>query len=460
MIKNKFLNQLEKRLEILNEEERKDIIEEYRANIEDKINHGKTEEEAVADFGNIDDLVKEIMKAYKINPNYQSPEQKEPSKKVKEVMEDTDSWIKSAAGQLSDATKKIVDDFKQNEQELTTQLIFEIIIKAIILLFGLALLKLPFMIIEEMGKSILEMAIYPLDSVLIALWGLLVGIIYFVFCVLIGIIVFKPYFTKKSDSSKKKVKKAEENKEELVTITHNRKEPSAITSLMMGILKVFVILCILIPLWGVNVAYFIGIGVLIFFLIQGIDVVGLLFIVLALTILSTTITDLVTKIFFTHKKVNFIPFLISPIILVVGILLTTSTVLKFDYNPEPPFVEYQLKEEEYHEALNGKNLTIGYYGDNPNIIIDSSVKPDHVKIHISYYDHFIEVNPNFEEDNDIIYLRMNTSRCHNHENKKELYQLMIDDLKQYKWHNIEQIYQPQITIYVNEVSKDNIKIMK
>ena len=46
MKKDEFLSLLEKRLHILNEKERQDILDEYRTHIEMKMQEGKDEEEA------------------------------------------------------------------------------------------------------------------------------------------------------------------------------------------------------------------------------------------------------------------------------------------------------------------------------------------------------------------------------------------------------------------------------
>ena len=48
MTKNEFFQKLEARLNILNEQERNDILSEYRSHIEFKMQDGKTEEEAIA----------------------------------------------------------------------------------------------------------------------------------------------------------------------------------------------------------------------------------------------------------------------------------------------------------------------------------------------------------------------------------------------------------------------------
>ena len=61
MNKEKFLEELEKRLIILDETEKQDILNEYKDIINEKVKHGKTEEEAIADFGSIDELVKKFL---------------------------------------------------------------------------------------------------------------------------------------------------------------------------------------------------------------------------------------------------------------------------------------------------------------------------------------------------------------------------------------------------------------
>ncbi|MGI6031184.1 MAG: DUF1700 domain-containing protein [Eubacteriales bacterium] len=70
MTRVEFLNHLEKRLEILNKKERDDLLEEYAQHIENKMSEGMTEEEAVRDLGDIDELADEILEAYNVDPEY------------------------------------------------------------------------------------------------------------------------------------------------------------------------------------------------------------------------------------------------------------------------------------------------------------------------------------------------------------------------------------------------------
>ena len=57
---------------VLNDDERADLLSEYEQHIEMKIQSGLSEEEAIADFGDPEELIKELLEAYHLNTNYQS----------------------------------------------------------------------------------------------------------------------------------------------------------------------------------------------------------------------------------------------------------------------------------------------------------------------------------------------------------------------------------------------------
>lgn len=71
MTKTEFLTFLEQRLMVLNDDERADLLSEYKQHIEMKVESGLSEEDAIADFGDPEELVKELLDAYHLNTNYQ-----------------------------------------------------------------------------------------------------------------------------------------------------------------------------------------------------------------------------------------------------------------------------------------------------------------------------------------------------------------------------------------------------
>lgn len=70
MNKEEFLKNLESKLEVLNKSEREDILNEYEQHIELRMKSGLSEEGAIKDFGDLDELVKEILEAYNVDPEY------------------------------------------------------------------------------------------------------------------------------------------------------------------------------------------------------------------------------------------------------------------------------------------------------------------------------------------------------------------------------------------------------
>lgn len=70
MTKEDFLIHLEKRLQILKQKEREDILGEYAQHIELKMLNGLSGEEAIRDFGDLDELAREILDAYNVDPEF------------------------------------------------------------------------------------------------------------------------------------------------------------------------------------------------------------------------------------------------------------------------------------------------------------------------------------------------------------------------------------------------------
>lgn len=68
--KEAFLDALQQGIAVLAESEQQDILEEYAQHIEMKLAGGQTEEEAIQDFGDIHELIAEILEAYHVNPAY------------------------------------------------------------------------------------------------------------------------------------------------------------------------------------------------------------------------------------------------------------------------------------------------------------------------------------------------------------------------------------------------------
>lgn len=95
--KEAFLNALQQGIAVLAESEQKDILAEYAQHIELKMSGGLTEEEAVQDFGDVQQLIAEILEAYHVNPAYASGDHEQPNAcaSMGQRLTDLGRWIQS-----------------------------------------------------------------------------------------------------------------------------------------------------------------------------------------------------------------------------------------------------------------------------------------------------------------------------------------------------------------------------
>lgn len=70
MNKEKFLMELKGYLSILENQEQEDILAEYAQHIDMKMRKGLSEEEAIRDFGSMQELAAEILEAYHVKPEF------------------------------------------------------------------------------------------------------------------------------------------------------------------------------------------------------------------------------------------------------------------------------------------------------------------------------------------------------------------------------------------------------
>lgn len=139
MNKKTFLGNLRKRLNVLSKDEVDDILEEYEGYINEKVSSGKSEEDAIKDFGSFDSLVKEILSAYKLNENY------EDSVKKKNLFSE---FIDNSVSFLKDLVRNIGSRSKSD--------IIKFVFEFIALLLFIAILKIPVIIIEDAGRWLFE----------------------------------------------------------------------------------------------------------------------------------------------------------------------------------------------------------------------------------------------------------------------------------------------------------------
>lgn len=123
MKKAEFLAELRKKLAVIEENELNDILDEYEQHITMKTEGGScSEEEAIADFGDINQLTAEILEAYHVRSNYEAAEQKEKhlrlAEKSKEYAGKTAGFFTKGIHAVGDFFKNIAASIKHFFQKI------------------------------------------------------------------------------------------------------------------------------------------------------------------------------------------------------------------------------------------------------------------------------------------------------------------------------------------------------
>lgn len=442
MNKNEFLMALRKKLDILEESEIEDIINEYDGYIEEKINQGASEKEAVESFGNLNELAAELLKAYKI---------KQPSKNTRGSFNNlVDAFLK--------IMERIIDVFSHKDLKDIIRFVLELMV--IFLIIGVC--KLPFILLEEMGGNIFQSLGYTLYPIVRNIWNFIIEIFYVIFSVLMFVKIFENrYLGEEIKIEKKSSINQEQNLDKKPKTKKDVKEKEKHTGfgfidflvhMFVLFLKV-IAFCILIGFAFYIVGMAMGVGVSVYLLFQGVFYFGAYLIVLALLALGGLVFSFLFNFIFDRKNrlgVLFISSLVSFILLGVGVSIfaieIASTSISYDHqlaDADKEVVTYEMKDNMILE---------GYYDE---IIVDDKLG-NQIKIEYVYNDEFLTVE-NYSHSSkhgqyeflyvnyDILQLRYN----------KKVFQTFIEDLKK-KEINVYK-YDVQVKVYASSEVKAQLE---
>lgn len=473
MNKEEFLEKLKKELSILNDKEKEDIIEEYKDTIEEKVKHGQTEEEAVKDFGDVDELVSEILDAYKINPEYKE------NGSFSKFTSEGEKLIKKGANKLADMTRDFADNIRNNDAEMNLNLAFEIIIKVFFTLIILAILTVPLRFFANLGFSFADTFFSPFSFIIKIIVAILFVALYLSIGLLVIISLFKQYFKKDNinvnNEEKEEVK--EEYKEEITK--PEKKSPEnkevkiiqrngpTVGSVFLLILKIWVIIFILFPLFCIDICSVFGLVLSIFYWIKGINLFGLTMLLLGISSLFIWFTLLIFNLTFSKGKTSIIPFFIGLIIVVFGALFFIDMVTNIEYIDEAPKT-YQ-KETITQNFTSNKSYYINY-NLNGDITkkIDNTMKDNELKLKITYIKDNADINIYNEPEynfpmenctysadkhiceNTYNYISLSYDYSDNYNYEKNRLNEFIDNLKDNKIYNYSKLSEVDVQIIANE----------
>lgn len=303
MSKKEFLKELESKLQLLEKQEIKDIIEEYDNHIEEKVKKGKTEEEAIEEFGDFDELVDEILSAYKIN-----------TKNVKK----SNGFLDTLADELANFFKKLVAAFDGK----TGDDLVRVICKFIIILIIISILRFPFALIKGLGADIFGNLPWFMGGTVSSVWRFIVELAYFVVAILMLYVSIKNLIFEDEDmekaknvsASKKSTSKKVDNKVEEVKNTAkdktatveeriaavnntNPKTGDPVLGPLSIVLKIFTVI-FTIPGIFMVFGLMVAIGIMIALATQGVYLISLFFIMIGLLMITSSLLGMIYHVVF------------------------------------------------------------------------------------------------------------------------------------------------------------------
>ncbi len=416
MNKQEFLNKLRKKLEVLEDKEIEDIISEYEGYIEEKVSRGLTEEEAVKELGDFNEIVSDLLAAYKVK-------QKE-SNVLNRFINKISSGFDYILNELSNKSGKDILKF---------------VIEICLIIFLIMILKIPFLLIKDLGWHIFNGLASPIADIFYGIWSFIVELSYFILAIILFIkIIEKRYFQgfseKIADELEENTKKKRKNvnkesikEQEEVEVIPKKKTGivDMIASICIWFIKLIVALCLFgVICYLIAMAFVLGLGI--YLLIQGVTYFGILILLLALFLAGILLLELGIYFLFNKKiKAGHILAKVITVVLLTGIGLALSTVeianTEIIYNNNYEETKTVTKEIEVSDNL----ALYGHY----NVLIDESLT-DTIRIEYVYPDiDSLEVSIALNNYDNGYYLDERVSNLS--WNKKRLEQV-IEDLKDKK----------------------------
>ncbi len=383
MNKEKFLNILRKKLSVLEENEIEENIEEYSNFIDEKVSKGATEEEAVKALGNPEVLAKEILSAYKIKSDNL----------------DSHDMINSVVNKLMNIFDNIINIFSNKSYNEIIRFVLELIVIFVVI----AICKIPFYIIEEIGRNIFTSFDLSIFRVMNSIWAFILEIAYLLFAILLFIKIFENHFSEeiiktkenkkdnkknKSEKSKKVVSEKREKSEKQIVV-HQTSFGDFLSKICIWFIKFIFIMCLM----GVSF-YLIGmsfmIGIVIYLLFKGVFYVGAYLIVLSLLSLGIVVFIMLFNYIFDHK--NKLGLLLIVSIISIGLLGLGTGIFAIEFASST--IEYKEnrdynKQEEFVYQVSDDLIIPQSILNDENVVIDDNMGSD-FKIVYSYNDKYFE----------------------------------------------------------------------
>lgn len=151
---------------------------------------------------------------------------------------------------------------------------------------------------------------------------------------------------------------------------------------------------------------------------------------------------------------------ISFICIILGIMITVYEGMSFTFIDDFTDSGIQTKTMSYGVKVESGVIEIKTtFTKEPMIVFDNNLSANDVKVDITYYDRFMNVSNYSHGSASGNRISINAYSKGNYETIRGYIRLTFDGLKKEILYNYEQALRPDIKITINEINKDDIKII-
>lgn len=431
--KKEFLNLLKKKLDILENAEVEDILKEYEGYIHEKMEKGVSEEDAIESFGDIDELVEELLRAYKIK-------------------------VRKESDPIGDFTKKVIDSITiivNDISEKSSKDILKFVLEICILLFVIGLCHIPVSMLISLGKDVFYILSSPINRIFFMIWKFVLEFAYLILSILVFARIFDKRYLRQEKQEVSQVKKKEkvvikENLPNQTVLQEKKFFPigEVVIKIMVVFLK-FIAICILFATSAYLIGMAVVLGICVYLIIEGVTYFGIYMVMLALFLLGTIFFHLLFNFVINKKNhgvVLFTTIMLSILLLGLGSAVATLEVSDTEFiNSAPNDLEIEVLTEELP-----MNKNTVFLGNIANYKVDNEL--DFVKVEYEYYPLGTKMSTNISKNDQFVRLSWNLERINFNSG---ILKHMIQDLREKKVYNYH--IEPTITITSNEENIEQIK---
>ena len=275
MTKKQFLTTLHARLEGLKEEDVQKIIEEITNKLEEAKKAGVSYKDTIASFGNIDQFVEDLKRTHGLVD------------KKKSLMARFDQLLNFIVDEILSFCK----DFSKLLETEKGIKILRIVFKVLVVLFFIWLLKLPFLLLDTLGKFVLMPLSTSFYRPLYNIWNFLIHFSYLLVAVVFLYVFIKRLVGEERPTVLESRPQKSQNSEKVVP-AEKQNYAAMMFRPFLFLIQIVVVLLTL-PLWVTFIALFITLIGAIVFCFQGFGFIGLIILLFGLLLLVGSILGII-----------------------------------------------------------------------------------------------------------------------------------------------------------------------